>query len=334
MQRIAIEVVIADALDFECDVLALKYAQALYGVDLAVATLLAGQDQDFENRLPKENGFKVFAADGRVSARRVIFVGVKPLRQFGYQEIREFARKVLVSLAGELPETRHVCVTLHGAGYGLDEVEAFEAEIGGLVEAISGGDFPRRLSRITVAERNSGRAKRLQSVLDRLIVNGRIEVNARGSISSLETAPAKRLQTAGYASACKPHIFVAMPFAKSMDDIFHYGIQGAVNSAGFLCERADLSSFTGDVMQWVRTRIETAGLLIADLSTANPNVYLEVGYAWGCGVRTILLVRDTTKLKFDVRGQRCLKYTSIKSLEESLRNELQVLALSGESDQN
>ena len=41
-----------------------------------------------------------------------------------------------------------------------------------------------------------------------------------------------------------------MPFAEEMGDIYDYGIHGAVKeaAAGFLCERADLSSFTGDVM--------------------------------------------------------------------------------------
>ena len=54
-------------------------------------------------------------------------------------------------------------------------------------------------------------------------------------------------------------------------------------AAGYLGERADLATFTGDVMDWVRARISSANLVIADLTSANPNVYLEVGYAWGKG---------------------------------------------------
>ena len=50
-------------------------------------------------------------------------------------------------------------------------------------------------------------------------------------------------------------------------------------AAGYLCERAYMSSFTGDVLSWVKERIDSAVLLVADLSGANPNVYLEVGYA-------------------------------------------------------
>jgi hypothetical protein len=117
-------------------------------------------------------------------------------------------------------------------------------------------------------------------------------------------------------------VFVAMPFAPEFDDYFHYGIQQAVNTAGFLCERADLATFTGDVIVWVKERIDSARLLVADLSTANPNVYLEVGYAWGKGIPTVLLARDRADLKFDVKGQRCLLYTSIRRLEELLTREL------------
>ena len=43
---------------------------------------------------------------------------------------------MLVTLAGELPATRTLLVTVHGPGYGLDENEAFESQVAGFVEAI------------------------------------------------------------------------------------------------------------------------------------------------------------------------------------------------------
>jgi hypothetical protein len=116
-----------------------------------------------------------------------------------------------------------------------------------------------------------------------------------------------------------------MPFAEEMEDVFHYGISSSVKEAGFICERADQSSFTGDVLEWIKRRISSSSLLVADLTHANPNVYLEVGYAWGSGVPTVFLVKNTDHLKFDVKGQRCLVYKSIKSLEEQLTKELKNL---------
>jgi hypothetical protein len=123
----------------------------------------------------------------------------------------------------------------------------------------------------------------------------------------------------------KAHVFVAMPFSEEYADRFHYGIQAAVNAAGFLCERADLASFTGDVLAWVKDRIDNAALVVADLTSANPNVYLEIGYAWGRGIKTVLIVTEGDELKFDVRTQRCLMFRSIRHLETLLTTELNAL---------
>ena len=79
-------------------------------------------------------------------------------------------------------------------------------------------------------------------------------------------------------------------------------------------------------MAWVRDRIASSKLLVADLTGANPNVYLEVGYAWGCQIPTVLLVKDPNELKFDVRGHRCLVYKSIAHLEDLLKHELEGLS--------
>jgi hypothetical protein len=59
---------------------------------------------------------------------------------------------------------------------------------------------------------------------------------------------------------------------------------------------------------------------------ANPNVYLEVGYAWGRGRPTVLLVRDVKELRFDVAAYRCIIYRSIRELETLLTRELERLA--------
>jgi hypothetical protein len=77
-------------------------------------------------------------------------------------------------------------------------------------------------------------------------------------------------------------------------DRFHYGIQRSAEAAGFLGERADLTSFVGDVLDFVRERISTASFLVADLTTANPNVYLDVGLRLGSrGADNLACLRDS-----------------------------------------
>jgi hypothetical protein len=58
-------------------------------------------------------------------------------------------------------------------------------------------------------------------------------------------------------------------------------------------------------------------------------VYLEVGYAWGKGRPTILITDDTKDPRFDLRGQRYLKYRRIKDVEETLTRELRILLKDG-----
>jgi hypothetical protein len=309
-----------DAFKSDVDVLVLKYAQNLHGVERVAFERLA--EIGINLSLPKLGDCTLQKSLGSMNPRSVLFVGVKPLRKFTYSEIRDFARNALTFLAKRAPDTRSIALTIHGPGYGLDEIEAFDSELAGIVEAVAKGDLPSNLESIAFVEFAPGRAQRLAHSLQKLLPNGLISIGEEKAINGLEDQAQNTLRTAGYGSSSKPHVFVAMPFVPEMDDVFHYGIQGAVNAAGLLCERADLSAFTGDVVNWVKQRISSATLVVADLSSANPNVYLEVGYAWGCQVPTVLLARDANDLKFDARGQRCLLYKSIKNLEELLGNEL------------
>lgn len=313
-----------DGLQLDTDVLVLKYAQHLYGLDRAARDALVKVGRDFQ--LPAVGDEVVVGGLGALAARSVLFVGVQPLHHFRYAEIRDFARRALTALGDKVPDARTVAFTLHGPGYGLDEIEAFESELAGIIEAIEDGAFPPQLQQVVFVEKSARRAQRLSAALYELFPQGFFTPSPPGMLGASPQISPDALRDVGYASADKPHIFVAMPFAPEMDDIYHYGIQGAARAAGLLCERADHSAFTGDVMAWVKERIATARLVIADLSKANPNVYLEVGYAWGCEVPTVLLIDDPDELKFDVRGQRCISYSSIRDLEQALASELSALA--------
>jgi len=124
-------------------------------------------------------------------------------------------------------------------------------------------------------------------------------------------------------------LFVAMPFSLEMEDIYFYGIQRSADITGFSCDRVDQDAFTGDVLKRIKDGIETSVAIVADLTGSNPNVYLEVGYAWGKQKPTILLVQNGHELRFDVRGQRCLNYSNIRNLEDILTSELETLKSKG-----
>lgn len=314
-----------DILKYPCDVVVLKFAQMFFGVDRIVADRFAETKLEESTLALPEGQTRLLESHGVIKADQILVVGVKWLYGFGYRDIRDFARLALRSLIRSSKIIRHVAFTLHGAGYGLDEIEAFESEIAGIIDGINSGDFPKTLEQISIVEISETRANRLNRALGTLLSKGFVETDTRLYMEQLTEDTGDRLRSAGYASESKPRVFVAMPFKKEMDDIYYYGIEAPVRKAGFICERADLAQFTGDVLSWIKQRIRGAKIVVADLSTANPNVYLEVGYAWGVNVPTILLANDTSQLEFDVQGQRCLVYDRIKDLEQSLKNELRSL---------
>ena len=335
--EISIKLQVADALKIQADVLVLKYAQELHGLDSLVYFKLATSQKEIERKLPKPNDFLLLETRGSLGASRVLFCSVVDIYRFRYKQIREFAFRAMKYLSETTPEAQHICMTLHGVNYGLDETEAFRSEIAGLVDAIEKGLFPRHLRKISIVEDYEPRAKRLENTLNNIIPGGVIDGQAGGItpdfIFKREIGSATQRIDAGITSEEKPLIFVAMPFDKKMDDTFHYGIRNAVNSAGFLCERVDQVSFTGDILEVIKRRITKASLLIADLTMSNPNVYLEVGYAWGVGIPTVLIAQDAQELKFDVKGQKCIIYSGIRELEEKLTQELLALKQNKHHDQ-
>jgi hypothetical protein len=277
----------ADALELSCDVLALKYADAFHGVDRAAADRLGGGGAKIDLSLSVRWDFQLIPSKGLIGAKAVLFVGVGPLRKFGYEEIRKFGKHLLASLASAEPNCRHLAITVHGPGFGLDEREAFAAEIAGLADGLNDGDFPANLERITVAEIDPNRARRLALILNELLPAARAPerenpdrdpaFDRASRKASVMTDALKRLKPYGRESNAKRSIFVAMPFDDEMDDVWEFGIYRPVQSAGFLCERVDNLVFAGDIVDTIKTRISNSSLVIADLSMANPNVYLEVG---------------------------------------------------------
>ena len=319
---VSVSVKCDDAMRVPMDVLAVKFAQRPHGLDALLARAIADSGAPLVYPKPWDTWLSKDAPG--VAASHVLFVGVPPLAEFRYREIRRFARLVMSALAQQAPQAAHVGLTTHGAGYGLDEAEAFESEIAGLLDAIRAGEMPNRLRRITVVESDPNRARRLSALLADLFPSGSIEAQ-KGSSSDIDHNSDERLRSVGYASEAKIRVFVAMPFDRAMEDVFEFGILGPARSAGCLCERADQAVFAGDVLEWVTARIKSASLVIADLSGANPNVFLEVGYAWGCGVPTVLLRREGDADVFDVRGQRQIRYDTIKNLAQQLSKELTAL---------
>jgi hypothetical protein len=116
----------------------------------------------------------------------------------------------------------------------------------------------------------------------------------------------------------KKSVFVAMPFVEEFEDVYQFGIYSTVRRCGYICEKVDESAFAGSIIDRIMDGIRSAEFVIADLTMERPNVYLEVGYAWGLQKPVLLLARDGQRLHFDLSHHKCLFYKTIGKLAESL----------------
>jgi CheY-like chemotaxis protein len=121
-------------------------------------------------------------------------------------------------------------------------------------------------------------------------------------------------------------VFVLMPFAKEFDDLYRLAIKDPLQGMGFTCERGDEIQFTGRIVDKVYEKLRAARMIIADITGKNPNVFLEIGYAYALHKTVILLTQDNEDIPFDLQAEKCIFYEgSLTRLREELINTVRVL---------
>lgn len=117
--------------------------------------------------------------------------------------------------------------------------------------------------------------------------------------------------------------FVLMPYSQQWSSNTRRAIANAIKSQGLLFRIADEEDGR-HVMEDVWRGICEGTIIIADLSTSNPNVMYEVGMADVLGKEVILLTQDAKDLPFDLSGSRVLVYSPerLDKLEDDLGRKL------------
>jgi hypothetical protein len=100
----------------------------------------------------------------------------------------------------------------------------------------------------------------------------------------------------------KPFAFVLMPFDKSFDDIYQYGIKQACTELAIVAERVDEQFYSETMLERIYRQIENADLIIADMTGKNPNVFYEVGYAHAKGKMCALITQKADDIPFDLQN--------------------------------
>jgi hypothetical protein len=314
-----ISVQCADVANVPADLLLLKYAQSLYGADQAVAARLAERGICRESDIAPGNG-EHFLIDsgGVIAAKRTLFLGTPMLLAFRYREMTKFARRAIKLISENRLPVRTLTTTVHGAGYGLDVAEALRALILGFQQGLTTTPLPQ-LEKIIFVERNPRRCELLKSLLQGVELVSSPPTAITGQLNALPATATLKIGTTPAAEPVKKKsVFVAMPFAEEFEDVYQFGIYSTIRRCGYICEKVDESVFAGNIVDRIMDGIQSAQFIIADLTLEKPNVYLEVGYAWGKDKPVILVAREGQRLHFDLSHHKCLFYKTIGKLAEAL----------------
>lgn len=121
--------------------------------------------------------------------------------------------------------------------------------------------------------------------------------------------------------------FVIMPFsetkrpkfsAQQWTDLFDCVIRPAVEEAGYVCTRSQPRS--GNFLKGILASLNSADIVLADLTGKKANVFYELGIRHSLRLRTILCARAPSDIPSDLRSYWCEIYDcSTRSGEEEFK---------------
>jgi len=121
----------------------------------------------------------------------------------------------------------------------------------------------------------------------------------------------ERLKKLGATVAVKANdtCFVMQPFAPPLGEYYEKIFKPAIEKAGLQPVRADAEIFaTGKIIDQVWRGINTAKVLVAELTTRNPNVFYELGLAHALRKPVVLVSSNEADVPFDLHHIRVIYY--------------------------
>jgi hypothetical protein len=106
----------------------------------------------------------------------------------------------------------------------------------------------------------------------------------------------------------KNRVFVAMPFAAPHSRVLWQIVRSVCEIHDLVPTRADTSTYPRPIVADILEELESAEIIIADLTGLNPNVLYELGIAHVRSDAVVLLSQRGQSLPFDLASIRCLFY--------------------------
>lgn len=111
---------------------------------------------------------------------------------------------------------------------------------------------------------------------------------------------------------------------KRSDQLFKHLLKPIADQFGYDLERADKMAKSGMITTQILKSVIEAPLVIADLTSANPNVYYELALRHAVNKPFIQLIKESQKIPFDIHGVRTIHY-NLSNLDkvDQTRSELE-----------
>ncbi len=112
----------------------------------------------------------------------------------------------------------------------------------------------------------------------------------------------------------KPTCFVIQPFDRGrFDKRFAEVFVPAIKAAGLNAYRVDKDITALTPIESIEDGIRAAVVCLADITTDNPNVWYELGYAYACGTPVVMVcaeVREGKQYPFDIQHRSVFTYAA------------------------
>lgn len=106
----------------------------------------------------------------------------------------------------------------------------------------------------------------------------------------------------------KPRCFVIMPFGGRFDEYYEEVYKPAIEDAGFESSRADDLYRPGNIVNDIWNYTKEADVILADLTSKNPNVFYELGLGHAITKPAVLITASMEDVPFDLRSLRVIVY--------------------------
>jgi TIR domain len=102
-------------------------------------------------------------------------------------------------------------------------------------------------------------------------------------------------------------IFLIQPFDKSSEGVYEL-IRAAASAANAGVARSDSLTRADSGVESIRSAIKAASLVVADLTSSNPNVMYELGFAQALGKPLLIIASSSRSIPFDLARVRVVIY--------------------------